>query len=163
MKVSIVTPVYNDPRVERALDSILSQRFGGELELIVIDGGSTDETLKVLSKYQDRISILVSEPDEGIYDSMNKGIRLATGDVVGILNADDRYNDPFVLRDVSIAMNDPSIDACYGDLVYVDSKDRVVRYWKSGYYKPFKFYLGWMPPHPTFFVGRRLYEEIRDL
>ena len=101
----------------------------------------------------------MSEPGEGIYDAMNKGIRLATGDIVGILNADDRYSDPFVLKDVSVAMSDPSIDASYGDLVYVNAQDQLVRYWKSGYYHPLKFYFGWMPPHPTFFVRRRLYEK----
>ena len=159
MKLSIVTPVYNDPRISRALDSILSQQHDEELELIVIDGGSGASTLDVLQRYRDRISILVSEPDKGVYDAMNKGIRLATGEVIGILNADDRYYDDFVLRDVAAAFQDPKTDACYGDLVYVDSLDRISRYWKSGEYHPSKFYLGWMPPHPTFFVRRGLYEK----
>lgn len=159
MKISIVTPVYNDPRVSRALDSILSQEYDGELELIVIDGGSARPTLDVLERYRRDIAVLVSEPDRGVYDAMNKGIRLARGDVVGILNADDRYNDPFVLRDVAAALVDPGVDACFGDLVYVNSRDRVVRYWKSGPYRLVKFYFGWMPPHPTFFVRREVYRR----
>lgn len=159
MKLSIVTPVYNDPRISTALDSILCQQYEDDLELIVIDGGSGVTTLDVLERYRDLISILVSEPDKGIYDAMNKGIRLATGDVVGILNADDRYYDPVVLRDVVDAFRDPKTDACYGDLVYVNGQDRVVRYWKSGRYHPLKYYLGWMPPHPTFFVRKCLYEQ----
>ncbi len=159
MKLSIITPVYNDPRICRALDSILSQQYEEELELIVIDGGSGTPTQDVLERYRDRISILVSEPDKGIYDAMNKGIGLSTGDVVGILNADDRYYDPFVLRDVADAFRDPKIDACYGDLVYVDDKDNTIRYWKSGRYHPLKYYFGWMPPHPTFFVRKCLYEQ----
>ncbi len=159
MKLSIITPVYNDPRISRALDSILCQQCEDELELIVIDGGSSTPTQDVLERYRDRISILVSEPDKGIYDAMNKGIGLSTGDVVGILNADDRYYDPFVLRDVADAFRDPKTDACYGDLEYVDKKDHTVRYWKSGRYHPLKYYFGWMPPHPTFFVRKRLYDR----
>lgn len=159
MKLSIVTPVYNDPRISRALDSILGQQYEGELELIVIDGGSGDPTLDVLQSYSNHITTLVSESDKGVYDAMNKGIRLATGDIVGILNADDRYYDSHVLRDVTDAFRDPKIDSCYGDLVYVDSRDRIIRNWKSGRYYPLKFYLGWMPPHPTFFVRKYLYEQ----
>ena len=159
MKLSIVTPVYNDLRVGLALDSILSQQLNAELELIVVDGGSTDGTLNLLEEYRDHLSVLVSEPDEGIYDAMNKGIALATGDVIGILNADDRYYDNLVLNDVAQVFHDPEIDACYGDGVYVDRQDRIVRYWNSGAYRPFKFYLGWMPLHPTCFIRKRVYDR----
>lgn len=159
MKISIVTPVYNDPRVARALDSILEQEHDGELELVVIDGGSTDGTLEVLSKYRDHLDTLVSECDDGIYDAMNKGVARTTGDIVGILNADDQYTDLYVLRDVLTAFQDSNVEACYGDLVYVDDTGRVVRYWRSGACRPVKFYLGWMPPHPTFFVRRGVYER----
>ena len=159
MKVSIVTPVFNDVRVARALDSILSQGHDHELELIVIDAGSNDGTLKVLETYRDRISSLVSEPDKGIYDGMNKGIARATGDVVGILNADDWYFDGTVIASVAEAFYDDRVDACYGDMVYTDSSDRVVRYWKAGSGSRLKWYFGWMPPHPTFFVRRNVYER----
>ena len=159
MRISIVTPVFNDRRVGRALDSILAQKHGHELELIVVDAGSTDGTMAVLERYRDRIDILISEPDDGIYDGMNKGIRRATGDVVGILNADDRYADDFVLRDVMDTFADGRADACYGNLVYVNEDDDVTRYWKSGEPNMAKWRWGWMPPHPTFFVRRRVYER----
>jgi len=158
LKLSIIIPVYNDPRVGRALDSILSQKHHAELELIVIDGGSTRATLDILDKYRSHISVLVSEPDRGIYDAMNKGIQHATGDVAGILNADDQYHDDLVLRDILEVFREPEVDACYGDLIYVDHNGRAVRYWRSGAYHPNKFYLGWMPPHPTFFVRRQVYD-----
>lgn len=159
MKISIITPVFNDPRVSRALDSILAQRHDHELELVVVDAGSTDGTMEILATYSDRISTLISEPDDGIYDGMNKGIRRATGDVVGILNADDRYADNLVLHDVMEAFEDNETDACYGDLVYVDEDDKVARYWKSGSPSVAKWYWGWMPPHPTFFVRRSVYDR----
>ncbi len=159
MRLSIITPVFNDPRVSRALDSILSQQHKEELELIVIDGGSSAPTIDVLQRYRKYISVLVSEPDNGIYDAMNKGIALATGEVVGILNADDRYYDSFVIKDIAKAFQDPKIEACYGDLVYVDGQDKIVRYWKSGSYHAAKYYFGWMPPHPTFYVRKSLYER----
>ncbi len=159
MKISIITPVFNDPRVARALDSILSQRHEHELELIVVDAGSTDDTMKILDGYRDSITTLISEPDDGIYDGMNKGVRLATGDIVGILNADDRYADEFVLRDVSETFSDSDTNACYGNLVYVNDNDEIVRYWKSGGHSAGKWRWGWMPPHPTFFVRRNIYER----
>ncbi len=157
MKLSIAIPVLNDVRVGRALDSALSQRHGHELELIVVDAGSTDGTLEVLERYRKRVDVLVSEPDRGIYDGMNKGIGLATGDVVGILNADDRYSDPLALRDVMDAFAREDVDACYGDLVYTNEAGKAVRYWKAGDMGNWR--LGWMPPHPTFFARRRVYER----
>ena len=157
MKISITIPVFNDMRVGRALDSVLSQQREHELELIVVDAGSTDGTLEVLERYRKHISVLVSEPDKGIYDGMNKGIGLATGDVVGILNADDRYSDPLVLRDVMDTFSREDVEACYGDLVYTNEAGEMVRYWKGGDGRRWR--LGWMPPHPTFFVRRRVYER----
>lgn len=162
MKISIVTPVFNDVRVARALESILSQRHKHDLELIVVDAASTDGTMEVLERYRDSITTLISEPDDGIYDGMNKGIRHATGDVVGILNADDRYADEYVLRDVAEAFADEAIQACYGNLVYVNHDDEIVRYWKTGDSGLRKWYWGWMPPHPTFFVRRSIYEDYGD-
>lgn len=160
MKISIVTPVYNEPRVGRALDSVFAQEGVPELESVVVDGGSDDSrTLEVLEANEDRIDAWIREEDDGIYDAMNKGVEAASGDVVGILNADDRYADPHVLRDVVEALEGSSADACYGELVYVDEDDEVLRYWRSGRYRPRRFWFGWMPPHPTFFVRREVYEE----
>ena len=155
MRISIVTPVFNDVRVGRALDSIFAQEHEHELETIVIDAGSTDGTMDVLERYRSDVDILISEPDRGIYDGMNKGIQLSTGDVVGILNADDRYSDPHVLPDVLDTFADESVDAAYGDIVYMDEAGAVSRYWRSGAPGLWAWYLGWMPPHPSFFVRKR--------
>ena len=160
LKISIITTVYNDTRVAGALDSILNQRIDHELELIVIDAGSDDATMDILERYRDRLSVLVSEPDKGTFDGMNKGIRRATGDVVGILNADDRYADADVLRDMAAAFQQhPEAQVCYGDLAYVNERGKMIRYWRSGANRGFKWWLGWRPPHPTFFVRRSIYEE----
>ena len=164
MKIAIITPVLNDTRVARALDSILAQCHDHQLELIVVDGGSTDSTLEILEEYRDRITTLISESDDGIYDAMNKGIRCATGDVVGILNADDRYADQFALRNAMAAFADKETDACYGDLIFVDDNDEVVSYWNAGISRVRRWVQGqilppWAPPHPTFFVRRSVYER----
>jgi len=158
MKFSIVTPVYNDPRLKSTLEGISSQRDVSP-EVIVVDGQSTDDTASVIDEYRGSIDTLIREPDEGIYDAMNKGIKRARGDVIGVLNADDRFQDEFVLRDVRDELERTNADVCYGDLVYVDEQDEIVRYWESGDYQPRRFYFGWMPPHPTFFVRRELYER----
>ncbi len=159
MKISIVIPVLNDVRVARALDSIFSQQHDHELEMVIVDAGSTDGTLEVLERYTDRISILISEPDEGIFDGMNKGIHKATGDVVGILGADDQYIDPFVFRDVMEVFSEEDIDACYGDQIYTNQAGNVIRYWKTGEYRKVKLYSGWTLPHFTFFVRKRVYKQ----
>ena len=160
MKISIVTPVLNDVRVGRTIESVLAQQHKHEVEVIVVDAGSTDGTLAILERYRGRIDVLISEPDQGIYDGMNKGISHATGEVVGILNSDDRYNDPLVLRDVADTFGgDEAVDACYGDMVYIDEAGKLVRSWKAGRNHPAGWYSGWMPPHPTFFVRRQVYEQ----
>ena len=132
-----------------------------DIEHIVIDGGSTDGTLDIINKYQSGIAKLVSERDDGIYDAMNKGIGFATGEVIGILNADDFYPDSGVLEKVAQVFENEDIESCYGDLEYVDAVDtgKVIRYWRSGPYHVNKFYSGWMPPHPTFFVRRSVYQK----
>ena len=129
---------------------------------MVIDGGSTDGTLDVLHAHRNQIDVLVSEPDRGIYDALNKGISRARGDIVGFLHADDVYADREVLSDISSNFSNNRIDAVYGDLVYVDNlmPPRVIRYWKGGMYDPKKLAWGWMPPHPTFYVRRSVYQEL---
>jgi glycosyltransferase len=104
---------------------------------------------------------VIAGPDKGIYDAMNKGITVASGDIIGILNADDFYADRDVITHITSAFEDDSVDACYGDLEYVDSflTGKVIRYWRSGDYRPERFYHGWMPPHPTFFARRTLYNK----
>jgi len=131
------------------------------VEHVIVDGGSADGTLDVIERYQADIAHLIKGPDRGIYDAMNKGILAATGDVVGILNADDFYAHGDVLAKVVEVFTDKTIDSCYGDLVYVDAADtgRVVRSWHAGPYDLNRFHWGWMPPHPTFFVRKRVYEK----
>lgn len=162
MKFSIVTPVYNDPRIKRCIASVHEQRGEFDLEHIVVDSNSTDETADILQSNEDRINSLIREDDNGVYDAMNKGIREATGDIIGILNSDDRYQHDRVLDAVHNRMVETDARACYGDLVYVDEDDSVIRYWESGDFREWKFYVGWMPPHPTFFVRRSVYEELGD-
>jgi glycosyltransferase involved in cell wall biosynthesis len=161
MRVSVITVCYNsaDTLVD-TLQSVVGQDHP-EIEHVVIDGGSTDGTAEVVGRCNGRIAKFVSEPDEGIYDAMNKGIRLARGEIVGCLNADDVYADESVLCDVADAIQSQRLDAVYGDLLYVrrDDGDKVVRYWKAGPYLPGAFRVGWVPPHPTFFCRRALFEK----
>jgi glycosyltransferase involved in cell wall biosynthesis len=170
MKISIITATYNAAAtIADCMASVNIQTL--PVEHLIIDGGSTDDTLGVIRQRNPDASI-ISERDDGIYDAMNKGLRLATGDVIGILNADDFYASPDVLAKVGAVFEDPSVGCCYGDLTYVretfckgeGGKDAtrdfmVTRYWKSGDFLPKKFYWGWMPPHPTFFVRRQVYEQ----
>ncbi len=161
MKISIITVCYNSAATIRdTIESVLSQTYP-DIEYIIIDGASTDATMSIVAEYKDRISRIVSEPDQGIYDAMNKGISLASGDVVGILNSDDYYPHSQVLDWVIEKFADSQVDACYGDLQYVDFHDteKVVRHWGSGSYNHRKFYQGWMPPHPTFFVRSIIYKQ----
>ena len=156
MKISIITPVFNGKKtIRETLKSVVNQEYGN-IEHIVIDGHSTDGTLETISDYNHQIAKVVSEPDQGIYDALNKGIRLSTGDIIGILHAGDLYAHDRVLRRVAEDFERQNKDSCYGDLQYVDPDDpeKVIRYWKSSSYREGKFKLGWMPPHPTFFVKR---------
>ncbi len=142
------------------MKSVLSQTHK-DVEYIVIDGASTDGTLEILLRYQDRITKIVSEADAGLYDAMNKGLRLATGDIVGILNSDDFYEGPQVLERVVAAFRKCDAEALFADLVYVrpGNLERVVRFYSGRDYSPDKVARGWIPPHPTFFVRRELYER----
>lgn len=161
MKVSIITVALNSAEfIEDCLKSIVSQDYKN-IEYIVIDGGSTDGTIGILKRYEARIAKWISEPDRGIYDAMNKGLRMASGDVVGILNSDDFYIDENVIGCVVNCLSKKEVYTCYGDLVYIDAddSDRQVRYWKSGDFNKKKFRRGWMPPHPAFFVRHHIYEK----
>ncbi|MBN4073745.1 glycosyltransferase [bacterium AH-315-E07] len=159
--VSIITVVFNGEKfIEDAIQSVLSQK-NCNIEYIVVDGASSDGTLKIIEKYKDRISLYLSGPDEGIYDAMNKGICAATGKIVGILNADDYYTDNDVVSDVVKELSAKSVDAVFSNLVIVDrdNVEKVKRYYTSKGFRPEKFAYGWMPAHPTFFVKRACYEK----
>jgi len=161
MKISVITAVYNAKEtVREAIESVLSQDYA-DVELVVIDGASSDGTTELLESYREHIDIFISEPDHGIYDALNKGIKHATGDVVGFLHADDLFADETVLSKVAAAFASGDVDAVYGDLEYVskDAPDKVIRYWQSGDFSRHRLKHGWMPPHPTFYVRRSVYQE----
>lgn len=161
VRLTIITVTLNSrASIEETITSVLAQSFKN-IEHIFIDGGSSDGTQELLESYRDKVATIVSEPDNGIYDAMNKGIALATGDVIGILNADDVYATEDTLAQVATAFQDSQVDACYGDLTYVhpEKPDQIKRYWKAGSYEQHKLYSGWMPPHPTFFVRKACYKE----
>jgi len=162
VKVSVVTVSFNAGRtIGHTLESFCAQRHP-ERELVVVDGGSTDETLAIVRSFEAEPIRLISEPDRGLYDAMNKGLRLFTGEAVGFLNADDRYQDPDVLGDIAAGLD--GVDIVYGDLDFVDSHDngRVVRTWRSQPWRAGAFRAGWMPPHPTFYVRRAVVEAVGE-
>lgn len=161
MKVSVITVVKNNERtIRQAIESAISQR-NVDLEYIVIDGKSTDRTLKIIKEYKSRISVLISEKDKNLYHALNKAVKLATGDIVAILHSDDVYANDTVLSDVVKCFEETDCSTVYGDLAIVrhDDSDRLVRYWKSGRFTKAKLFMGWMPPHPSFFVKRELYQK----
>jgi glycosyltransferase involved in cell wall biosynthesis len=161
LKISIITVALNSrTHIEGCIQSVLNQTYK-DIEYIVVDGGSTDGTREIIRKYEDKIAHWISEPDKGMYDAMNKGIELATGDVVGFLNSDDIYVDRDVLGKVLREFEREDVDSVYADLVYIAQKnpDKIVRYYRAHNFNPRMFAYGWMPPHPTFFVKRNCYER----
>ncbi len=161
MKLSIITVVLNNKAyIEDCIHRVLDQTYKN-IEYIIVDGSSTDGTVEIIKKYEKFISKWISESDNGVYDAMNKGIQISSGDIIGTLNADDFYPHHEVLAKVAEVFSQESVDSCYGDLDYVDSFDtrKIIRCWRSGHYIANRFYWGWMPPHPTFFVRRRIYEQ----
>jgi glycosyltransferase involved in cell wall biosynthesis len=163
LKISIITITYNSEKtVEDTIKSVVSQDFPN-VEYLIIDGLSKDKTLQVVNKYSAYIDKVVSEKDKGLYDALNKGIKHATGEVIGMLHSDDVYANNQVLSKVAQQFAiDPSLEAVYADLVFVDREntDKVLRTWKSGAYKEDAFKQGWMPPHPTFFVKKSVYDRL---
>lgn len=161
MKISIITATWNSAdTVAGCLASVAAQTYA-EREHIAIDGASADGTVEILQNHRDQLATLVSEPDGGIYDALNKGIARATGEVVGFLHADDFYAHDDVLARIAQAFENPNVHVVYGDLVYVLKSDttRVLRHWRSGPYDPKRLARGWMPPHPTLYVRRGLYQR----
>jgi glycosyltransferase involved in cell wall biosynthesis len=146
--------------VEDTIKSVLRQDYG-DIEYIIVDGLSTDSTLEIVSRYRSNIARVISEKDSGIYDAINKGIKAASGDIIGILHSDDFYNYNSVISDYVKTFREKKCEAVYSDLYYVDAKDtdKIKRKWKSGEYVPGAFLKGWMPPHPTFFALRRMYDH----
>jgi glycosyltransferase involved in cell wall biosynthesis len=161
MKISVITVAYNSAAtIGDTLRSVAAQSYP-TIEHIVIDGASTDATLEVVRSEGRHVSRVISEADGGIYDAMNKGLRVATGDVVGFLNSDDIYADAGVVDQLAQAMADSTVDAVYGDLVFVsrDDPSHVVRYWQSGPHRPGACTHGWMPPHPTLYLRKSVLDK----
>jgi len=160
-KITIITVSFNSVKtIKDTIESILAQDYSN-IEYIIIDGGSSDKTVEIIKKYGNNISYFISEKDDGIYDAMNKGIMAATGDIIGILNSDDFYQNNSVLSDVASAFQKNNRDCLYGDLVFVkaNNKNKIVRYWKAGEFSIVKLKNGWTLPHPTFFVCKRIYDR----
>jgi len=160
MKISIITATYNSREtIADTINSVLQQSYP-HVEHIIVDGGSTDDTLDII-KALGHTGPVVSEKDHGIYDAMNKGIRMASGDVIGILNSDDYYSHHHAIDQVVHAFKRHNRDSVYGDLLYVDANDpsKVLRKWVAGRFHKRHFLKGWMPPHPTFFVRKEVYQQ----
>lgn len=161
MKISLITVTYNSATtLSNTIESVISQTYP-HIEYIIVDGASTDHTPQILSTYQQQITTVLSEPDLGIYDAMNKGVQMATGDVIGFLNADDMFNSVTAVEEAmrTFLAND-QIDGVYADLYYVakNNTDKIVRHWRSGRQRPFS--RGWHPAHPTFYVRRAVYQRL---
>ncbi|WP_184544937.1 glycosyltransferase family 2 protein [Mucilaginibacter sp. FT3.2] len=160
MKISIVTVVYNaQDTIAQCINSVISQKYP-DIEYIIVDGGSTDNTLQIIDQYASFINVLVSEPDQGIYDAMNKGIKIATGQVVGTLNADDQLAGDMVLSAVAEAFINQGADAVYGNLHIVNQAGKIIRKWHSKQCGKNSFNRGFMPPHPTFYCKRELFSKL---
>ncbi len=163
MKLSIITITYNSAAtLEATIQSVLNQDYPN-IEYLIIDGKSTDATLEIVSKFESKISKVISEKDNGLYDALNKGIQNATGDVIGFLHSDDVYYDNTILSKVMTAFDKkPEAQGLYGDLIFVERNDlnKIKRVWHSGNYVAGSFLNGWMPPHPTFFVRKEVYQNL---
>ncbi len=161
LKISIITVCYNSAEtIETTIQSVTNQDYNN-IEYIIIDGKSTDDTLKIIEKHKTQISKILSEKDEGIYFAINKGIALATGDIIAILHADDFYTTNQIISTIVNTFEKNQVDTVYGDLQYVERNDtlKVIRNWKAGEYKQGLFLKGWMPPHPSFFVRKNCYDN----
>ncbi len=157
MNISIITPARNSaPTIQICLKSVASQTIAAEH--IVVDGLSSDQTSDIVQSFE-HVNRYISGTDNGIYDAINKGIEHASGNVIGILNSDDRYVTDSVLEAVLDHMASTGVDCCYGDIRYVDRSGKPVRYWRGGDFERSRFLWGWMPPHPGFFVRKELYDQ----
>jgi len=161
MKVSIITSCYNrEATIRGAIESVLSQDYP-DIEYIVVDGASTDNSLQVINEYKDRITTILSEPDKGMYEAINKGIRMATGDIIGLVHSDDFLYSPHTISYIVNQFEATHAEFLYGDGLFVkyDNTDKVVRKWIGGSYKLWKVRYGWLPLHPTCYIRRDVMER----
>ena len=161
MKISVITVMLNsEATLLDTIHSVNAQTYP-DIEQVFVDGGSSDRSVQIANTNAQKPHVLISEPDEGLYDAMNKGIARASGDVIAFLNSDDVYANETILSQVAEVFEDAAVDAVYGDLVYVKSDDthKISRYWKSGPYQEGAFLRGWLPPHPTFMCRKKIYDQ----
>ncbi len=163
-RISLITVTYQSgATLKETIDSVRRQSFD-DFEYIVVDGGSTDDTLDILKRNSDVVDHWISEPDSGIYDAMNKGIRMASGEVIGFIHADDIFASRQVLENIDSRFDESGFHLLYGDLEYVsaDNPEKVIRYWRSGSFRRQHLQRGWMPPHPTVYVNRDFLGKIGE-
>lgn len=161
LTISIITVSYNNQEtIEDTIRSVKAQTYPW-VEHIIVDGASTDNTMAIVNQYKEHIGQILSEPDKGIYFAMNKGIKMATGNIIGFINADDVLANENVFAKVAQTLDNEAMDSCYADLVYVrpNNLDKIVRFWKASPYAREVFSSGWSPPHPTFYVKKKIYRQ----
>lgn len=159
MKISIITVCYNSAStLEKTIDSVLKQTYKN-IEYIIVDGNSKDSTVSIIEKYQNKISKWISEPDKGLYDAMNKGIGLATGDLIGILNSDDTFNSNTILEEIVSFHRKNNVDATVGNIIQHTEEGKIVRFYSSNNWNPEKLKIGFMPPHPSIFFKKELFDK----
>lgn len=161
LKVSIITVSYNSQdTIQNTIISVLHQTYSN-IEYIIIDGNSTDNTVNIIESFESKITKYISEKDTGIYDAMNKGIKMSSGDIVGILNSDDKFYDEFVIEKVVKGFNKNDIDAVYGDIIFKNPiNNKVIRYYSSKRFNSNKFKYGIMPAHPSFYAKKELFDKL---
>ncbi len=161
VKISIITACYNSEKtLEHCINSVISQNYKN-IEYILIDGGSNDQTLQIIKNYKNFFSRIIIEEDNGVYDAMNKGIEFSSGDIIGFLNSDDFFENENVVQSIARFIDENNLDGCYGDVFYVDKFDpnTIRRRWKSSQFSEGYFSFGWAPPHPTFYVKKQFYSK----
>lgn len=161
MKISIITATFNSAKTISDCIASVNYQTHPEIEHIIIDGVSDDNTIAIIKSQSNGLIKLFSGPDKGIYDALNKGIKISTGDIIGFVHSDDQLASSNILETISKIFEDENIDGVYGDLVYVDKEDsfKVIRYWKSNEFKSSLINNGWMPPHPTLFLKKEVYQK----
>ena len=161
MQISIITATFNSEKtIKHTIQSVINQTYEN-IEYIIIDGQSTDETLNIIKKYKNKITKIISEPDKGIYDALNKGIEQANGNIIGFLHADDFYAHNKVIENIAKVFKTKNTDSAYGNLEYVSAlnTDKIIRNWQAGKFSVKELKRGWMPPHPTFYVKKEIYKR----
>ncbi|MBF4465670.1 glycosyltransferase family 2 protein [Flavobacterium sp. LC2016-12] len=159
MKISIITVCYNSAAtLEKTIFSVANQKYDN-IEYIIVDGNSKDKTIEIIKKHKDKVTKWISEPDKGLYDAMNKGIQMATGDLIGILNSDDTFYSDLVLKEIADFHAKNNVDASVGNIVQHNANGKIIRLYSAKRWMPEKLKIGFMPPHPAIFFKKELFEK----